>query len=158
MRNSPDSSTLQSSTKESRHNLHNNKLFKCMQHSISLFEPNNNDTPVTFGLWSTLVSSLTYNRLGYGLPRRNNTESLNLLEPLKAIGLDLDAIPYTLSCADEISECLIEIYRDVKQSSFSEDGTMPANCSRCVFHCRKDLQGPELCTLPCEECSQIPPK
>ena len=77
------------------HNLHNNKLFKCMQHSISLFEPSNNDTPVTFGLWSTLVSSLTYNRLGNGLPRRNDTESLNLLEPLKAIGLDLNAIPYT---------------------------------------------------------------
>lgn len=98
--------------------------------SISLFEPTNSDTLVTCGLWSTLVSSLTYDGLGNALLPPNDTKSLTLLKPFNAVGLDLDDIPYTLSYADEISDCLVEIYSDVKQFSFSDDGTIPANCSR----------------------------
>lgn len=98
--------------------------------SISLFEPTNSDTLVTCGLWSTLVSSLTYDGLGNVLLPPNDTRSLTLLEPFNAVGLNLDDIPYTLSYADTISDCLVEIYSDVKQFSFSDDGTIPANCSR----------------------------
>ena len=98
--------------------------------SISLFEPTNSDTLVTCGLWSTLVSSLTYDGLGNALLPPNDTKSLTLLKPFNAVGLDLDDIPYTLSYADEISDCLVEIYSDVKQFSFADDGTIPANCSR----------------------------
>ncbi|CAD6590710.1 MAG: hypothetical protein ASARMPREDX12_004641 [Alectoria sarmentosa] len=73
---------------------------------ISLFEPTNSDTLVTCGLWSTLVSSLTYDGLGNALLPPNDTKSLTLLKPFNAVGLDLDDIPYTLSYADEISDCL----------------------------------------------------
>ncbi len=98
--------------------------------SISLFEPSNSDTLVTCGLWSTLVSSMTYVGRNNVLLPPNDTKSLSLLAPFKAFGLDVDDIPYTLSYADKISDCLVEIYSDVKQFSFSDDGTMPANCSR----------------------------
>lgn len=98
--------------------------------SVSLFEPTNSDTLVTCGLWSTLVSSLTYVGSGNVLLPPNDTESLSLLKSFNAIGVDLNDIPYTISYADEISDCLIEIYSDVKQYSFSDDGTIPGNCSR----------------------------
>lgn len=98
--------------------------------SVSLFEPSNSDTLVTCGLWSTLVSSSTYVGSGNVLLPPNDTESLNLLKSFNAVGLDLNDIPYTISYADKISDCLVEIYSDVRQFSFSDDGTMPANCSR----------------------------
>lgn len=68
--------------------------------SISPFEPTNSDTLVTCGLWSTLVSSLTYDALGNFLLPPHDTRSLTLLEPFNAVGLDLDDIPYTLSYTD----------------------------------------------------------
>ena len=99
--------------------------------SISLFEPGNSDTLVTCGLWTTLVSSmtLTSNELGDHLLPPNDTKSLSLLKAFNSVGLDLDIIPYTLSYADTISDCLVEIYSDVKELSYADDGTMPANCS-----------------------------
>ena len=100
-------------------------------HSISLFEPNNSDTLVTCGLWTTLVSSMTStsDELGNHLLPPDDTQSLSLLKAFNAVGLDLDMIPYTQSYADTISDCLVEIYSDVKEFSYADDGTMPANCS-----------------------------
>ena len=99
--------------------------------SISLFEPTNNDTLVTCGLWTTLVSNMTStsDESGEYLLPPNDTQSLNLLKAFNAVGLDLDMIPYTQSYADTISDCLVEIYSDVKELSYADDGTMPANCS-----------------------------
>lgn len=99
--------------------------------SISLFEPTNNDTLVTCGLWTTLVSSTTStsDELGNYLLPPNDTQSLNLLKAFNSVGLDLDMVQYTQSYAHTISDCLVEIYSDVKEFSFADDGTMPANCS-----------------------------
>ena len=99
--------------------------------SISLFEPTNNDTLVTCGLWTTLVSSRTStsDELGNYLLPPNDTQSLNLLEVFNSVGLGLDMVQYTQSYADTISNCLVEIYSDVKEFSYADDGTMPANCS-----------------------------
>ena len=99
--------------------------------SISLFEPNNGDTLVTCGLWTTLVSSTTStsDELGNYLLPPNDPKSLGLLEAFKAVGLDQDMVQYTRSYADTISDCLVEIYSDVKEFSYADDGTMPANCS-----------------------------
>ena len=100
--------------------------------STSLFEPTNYDTLVTCGLWTTLVSSRTStsDELGNYLLPPNDTQSLNLLKAFNAVGLDLDMIPYTQSYADTISDCLVEIYSDVKELSYPDDGTMPVNCSK----------------------------
>ena len=73
---------------------------------------------------------MTYIGLGYVLLPPNETKSLSLLEPFQDVGLGLDDIPYTQSYVVKISDCLIEIYSGVKQFSFSDDGTIPANCSR----------------------------
>ena len=99
--------------------------------SISLFEPTNNDTLVTCGLWTTLVSAMTStsDELGNHLLPPNDDQSLNRLKAFKAVGLDLDIIPYTLSYAVTISDCLVEIYNDVKVFSNADDGTIPASCS-----------------------------
>ena len=99
--------------------------------SISLFEPTNNRTLVTCGLWTTLVSSmsLTSDESGNHLLPPNDTQSLSLLKEFNAVGLDQDMVQYTQSYADTISDCLVEIYSDVKELSYADDGTMPANCS-----------------------------
>ena len=99
--------------------------------SISLFEPNNSDTLVTCGLWTTLVSSMssTPDELGNLLLPPNDTHSLSLLKKFNAVGLHQDMVQYTQSYADTISDCLVEIYSDVKEFSYADDGTMPANCS-----------------------------
>ena len=99
--------------------------------SMSLFAPTNGDTLVTCGLWTTLVSSLnsTSDELGIHLLPPSDTKSLNRLKAFNAVGLDLDMIPYTQSYADTISDCLVEIYSDVKELSYADDGTMPVNCS-----------------------------
>lgn len=98
--------------------------------SLALFEPSNNATLTTCGLWTTLVSAATYQGPDSSLVLDDNGTFAPLLEPFQAVGLDESVVQYAPSYADNISACLVDTYVSAKKGSSAEEGAVPTDCTR----------------------------
>lgn len=111
--------------------LNNINCAQVCNQSFSLFEPSNNGTLTTCGIWTTLISAATYQPLDQSLLLDNSTSAHLLepfLEPFQAVGLNESLIQYAPSYADSISACLVDTYLSAKNGSSVDETLVPIDC------------------------------
>ena len=116
---------------------YNNSVVSCSQacnDSVSLFSDSSSQSNslVTCGLWTSLVMASTDVAANGTLGPTNSTNaSSDLLTPFQPLNLNASDYQNASVYADIISNCLQDIYQNVKQFTFAaDDGITLAACTR----------------------------